>query len=200
MIIVNVDGADGTGKTTLVNGLVDYYTSIGKKITFLHFPRYNTELGKIIKKVLLKEINMNSSSFQMLCSADRLDWSIEEYPKMKEKYDILIVDRYSSSAIVYGQIEGLEPEEILFNDRKIAQPNVQIILLGDAEMSLNRMNNRNEASTKYENYDSITKATSYFEELKFHIPNVKFINAKEKVEDVKSQAIKFINECMEGII
>src|SRR5690554_1733780 len=112
-MLVNIDGADGVGKTTLVEGLMKYYTNQDKKITFLHFPRYETEIGKIIKKVLLKQNDtMHPAAFQMLCSADRVNWSAFDYPKLKKEYDIILVDRYSSSGIVYGQIDDLDKKEI----------------------------------------------------------------------------------------
>lgn len=194
MILVNIDGADGTGKTTLVNGLIDHYTNLGKKITYLHFPRYNTELGKVIKKVLLKELDMHISAFQMCCSADRLNWSVYELPKMKEEYDIIIVDRHTTSALVYGSMDGLEPEEILYNDRRIAQPDLNIILIGDAELSMERMSGRNEATTKYENIESITKATKGYLNLKNIIPNVEYISAYGTPEQVKNAAIELIEK------
>jgi dTMP kinase len=194
MLLLNVDGCDGCGKSTLVNGLVDHYTKLGKKITYLHFPRYNTELGKVIKKVLLKEIDMHQSAFQMCCSADRLNWSVYEYPKLKEEYDIIIVDRHTSSAIVYGSMDGLEPEEILYNDRRIAQPNINIILFADAETSMKRMAGRNEATTKYENIEAITNATKRYLKLHEILPNVYYIDAKKSIEENKQDAIDIIDK------
>ena len=32
------------------------------------------------------------------------------------------MDRYTTSGLVYGQIDGLNKEEILFNDRRIVKP------------------------------------------------------------------------------
>jgi dTMP kinase len=194
MILVSVDGADGTGKTTLVNGLIEHYTQQGLKITYLHFPRYNTELGKVIKKVLLKELDMHISAFQMCCSADRLNWSVYEYPKLKEEYDIIIVDRHTSSAIVYGSMDGLEPEEILYNDRRIAQPDINIILYADAETSMKRMSSRNEATTKYENTEAIMKATEKYLKLHELLPNVFYIDATKSIEENRQEAIDIINE------
>lgn len=194
MLLINVDGADGTGKTTLVNSLIDYYTYFGFKIIYLHFPRYNTELGKVIKRVLLKEIEMHPSAFQMCCSADRLNWSIYEYPNLKEQYDIIIVDRHTTSALVYGNMDGLDTEEIIYNDRRIAQPDLNLILYADAETSLNRMSHRNEATTKYENAESITRATEKYLCLHNILPNVHYIDSRKSKDAVKFEAIKIINE------
>lgn len=194
MLLISIDGADGVGKTTLINGLIEHYRQQGKKIDFVHFPRYNTELGKVIKKVLLKEIDMHQSAFQMCCSADRLNWSVYEYPKLKKEYDIIIVDRHTSSAIVYGSMDGLDPQEILYNDRRITQPDVNIILFASAETSMKRMANRNEAATKYENIEAITKATQGYLDLYKILPNVYYISADLTIDEVKNEAIKIIGK------
>ena len=196
-LIVGIDGTDGCGKTTLVNGLIDNYTKKGLKITFLHFPRYNTELGKVIKKVLLKELNFHPSAFQMMCSADRVNWSTYERPAMEEGYDIILVDRFTSSAIVYGQIEGLDPTEVQFNDRLIAPLDMNILLLVDPQISMQRMSGRDEAATKYENIEAMTKALKLYKELPSLIDNVYFVDASQSIEDVREIVTFLIDQRLE---
>lgn len=199
MILINIDGADGVGKTTLIEGLIQYYTNQNKKITYLHFPRYETEIGKIVRKVLIKENNkMHPAAFQMLCSADRVNWSIFEYPILKKEYDIILVDRHSSSGIIYGQIDGLDVNEVLCNDKHIIQPDIHIILIADVETSMNRMANRNEENTKYENIDGIKNATKLFLELKDILPNVNYINANQTIEEVLKESINIIERKING--
>jgi dTMP kinase len=197
MILINIDGADGVGKTTLIEGLIKYYTNQNKKITFLHFPRYETEIGQIVRSVLLKQNdNMHPAAFQMLCSADRVNWSEYDYPILKEEYDIILVDRHSSSGMVYGQIDGLDIQEILCNDKHIIQPDLHLILIANVETSLIRMANRDEETTKYENIEGIKNATRLFLELKDVLPNVNYINANRSVEEVLEESINIIERKM----
>ena len=198
MILINIDGADGVGKTTLIDGLINHYTNQNKKITFLHFPRYETEIGQIVRKVLLKKDNMHPAAFQMLCSADRVNWSVYDYPILKEEYDIILVDRHSSSGMVYGQIDGLDIEEILCNDKHIVQPDIHIILIADVKTSMERMANRDEESTKYENIEGIKNATNKFLELRNVLPNVNYINANISIEDVLKESINIIERVKNG--
>ena len=198
MILINIDGADGVGKTTLIDGLINHYTNQNKKITFLHFPRYETEIGQIVRKVLLKKDNMHPAAFQMLCSADRVNWSVYDYPILKEEYDIILVDRHSSSGMVYGQIDGLDIEEILCNDKHIVQPDIHIILIADVETSMERMANRDEESTKYENIEGIKNATDKFLELRNILPNVNYINANMGIQDVLKESINIIERIKNG--
>jgi len=193
MKLLNVDGCDGTGKSTLVNGLINHYTNLGKKITFLHFPRYDTEIGKVIKKVMYKEIEMHPSALQMLYSSDRLNWYTYEFPKLKEEFDIVIVDRYLTSGMVYGAVDGLDPQEILFNDRRTAKPDANIILVADVETSLKRMAIRNEIATLYENALNIETATNNYRNLINLIPNVYYIDATKSIEDNLTDALIIID-------
>jgi len=198
MILINIDGADGVGKTTLIEGLIQHYTKQNKKITFLHFPRYDTEIGTIVRKVLLKKTDMHPAAFQMLCSADRVNWSVYDYPILKEEYDIILVDRHSSSGMVYGQIDGLDIQEILCNDKHIVQPDIHIILIADVEISLKRMSQRDEETTKYENIEGITKATEIFLGLRNVLPNINYINANMSIEDVLEESINIIERVNNG--
>jgi dTMP kinase len=194
MKLINVDGADGVGKSILVEGLIKYYTIQGKKITFLHFPRYDTEIGKVIKKVAYKEIEMHPSSLQMLYSSDRLNWYTYDFTKLEQEFDIVIVDRYLTSGMVYGEVDGLDPQEILFNDRRTAKPDANIILIADAETSLKRMSKRNETATRYENEDNIRTATEKYLNLKNLISDVYYIDAKQSIENVLYDAIDIIEK------
>lgn len=192
-LLLCLEGCDGTGKSTLLNGIIDHYSKENFKIHHTHFPIYSEPIGKVIKSVLLKEQVMDISAFQCLCSAQRINWSILEYPKLANEYDIIIVDRYTPSAVVYSQIEGLQAEDILFNERKVIKPDINLVLLANPEVSMQRMGGRNEAATKYENIESISKALKFYLELPEHIDNVYFIDAEQSIEDVKNAAIQLID-------
>jgi dTMP kinase len=192
-LLVCVEGTDGSGKSTLIDGLIQYYTKQNLRIYYLHFPIYSDPLGKVIKSVLLKEQVMDISAFQCLCSSQRINWSVLEYPKLKDQYDIIIVDRYTPSAVVYSQIEGLQAEDILFNERKVIKPDMNIVLLLDPQVSMQRMSGRDEAATKYENIESMTKALELYKRLAEHVENVYFVDAEQDIETVKGIVIQLID-------
>ena len=193
MLMINIDGADGTGKTTLVEGLMKYYVDMGKKTAYVHFPRYNTEIGQVILKVLKKELEMHPSALQMLYSADRLNWSTYEYPQLCKTHDIVFVDRYLTSGIVYGGTDGVESDEILYNCRKNIVPNLNLILLADATTLVNRINRRGEEATMYETYNTIKEAVKRYSKLHTLIQNIYYINATQSKEAVLENAIQHIN-------
>jgi dTMP kinase len=174
-ILVNIDGANGVGKSTLVDGLKAHYEAQGLKVYFIHFPRYETETGKLLKKSLSKEIEMNPFSQQMIMSADRLDWDNFVYSKIKEEYDIIIVDRYYTSALVYGNFDGIPYEDILHYDKYTAKPDANIILLGHTETLIKRLTSRDRELRKYETEEILNKAHDLYKNLNEIIDNVEYI-------------------------
>jgi thymidylate kinase len=100
--------------------------------------------------------------------------------------------------MVYGQIDGLDIEEILCNDKHIVQPDIHIILIADVETSMERMANRDEESTKYENIEGIKNATDKFLELRNILPNVNYINANMGIQDVLKESINIIERIKNG--
>ena len=95
--------------------------------------------------------------------------------------------------MVYSQIEGLQAEDILFNERKVIKPDMNIILLLDPQVSMQRMSGRDEAATKYENIESMTKALELYKRLAEHVENVYFVDAEQDIETVKGIVIQLID-------
>jgi dTMP kinase len=193
MILVSIDGVDCTGKSSLIEGLIDHYSKQNLRLEYLHFPRYNTELGKIIRRVLSREITMHPASFQMLCSADRLEWSMNEYPKMKDEFDVVLVDRHTTSGLVYGLLDGLDKEEILQNDRRIVKPDINIILYANVDVLLKRLADRGETTTLYEKKEIMEKALGKYMELYKYYPSIFYINAEQSKAEVLREAVDVID-------
>lgn len=194
MIFLNVDGTDGSGKSTLVKELQKYFKKRNKKTIHTHFPRYNTEIGKVIRKVLTKEIDMNPAALQMLYSADRVNWSTYQFSQYSKEYDVIIADRYTTSGLVYGQHDGLALEEILHNELRIKKPDIHFILYVDPEIAMERINNRGEQITKYENINTLKVAIKKYKSLRDILPNVYLINSNSSINNMVNQAIKIIDD------
>ena len=52
MLIV-IEGLDGAGKSTQLKMVTSYFSSLGRKVDYLHFPRYTAPIyGDLIAKFL----------------------------------------------------------------------------------------------------------------------------------------------------
>ena len=143
---------------------------------------------------------MHPSALQMLYSTDRLNWYTYTYPQLVDKYDIVLVDRYLTSGMVYGEIDGLDPEEILFNDRRTKMPDIHIILYADAETVVDRINSRQEDKGMYETLEIIKQANVKYRNLRNYLDDVFCIDASLSKDEVLKEAIRIIDRKLREVV
>ena len=104
--LIVVEGAcDGIGKSTQYSLLKDYLISKGNKVTYHHFPSYNTVQGAPVEKYLAGEYgkisDLSPYFITNLYAMDRaITWNID----LKKNYlagDTILLDRYTTSSLIY---------------------------------------------------------------------------------------------------
>lgn len=190
MKLYNIDGPDGVGKSTLVNGLTKHFEECGKRISFIHFPRYNTAIGTLIREALFIRTEMDPKSMQMLYSADRLNFTRFDLPVLSQVLDVLIVDRYITSGLVYGRVDGVCADDILLFDRETKKPNLNIILTASPETLMNRMNSKEK--DRYENFETQKKVIEYYKTIHTYFPKTVYIDAETTPSEVLRSTIAAI--------
>lgn len=159
-----VEGCDGSGKTTLIKKLKEYYKKIKKdKIIFLKEPG-STKLGECIRDMILKNKDLEDISVQTqlyLFMAARIEL-IEKVikPKLKEGYTV-ICDRFALSTWVYQNAMDSSLSNIikfLIEDlsRRIKVDGT-IYLSIDASTAISRINNedRKKDNNSFDEKDAI---------------------------------------------
>lgn len=104
--IIVIEGAcDGIGKTTQYELLYKHLLADKNKVTTHHFPSYNVYQGKSVEEYLKgnygKLDELSPYFINNLYASDR---AITWYTKLKtayEKGDILLLDRYTTSSLIY---------------------------------------------------------------------------------------------------
>lgn len=104
--IIVIEGAcDGIGKTTQYELLYKHLLADNNKVTTHHFPSYNVYQGKGVEEYLKgnygKLDELSPYFINNLYASDR---AITWYTKLKtayEKGDILLLDRYTTSSLIY---------------------------------------------------------------------------------------------------
>ena len=104
--LIVIEGAcDGIGKTTQYNLLNDYFKSLNKDVYNHHFPSYGTYQGKGVEKYLAGDFgNIKDISPYFINSLYAYDRFITWYEELKKEYDagkIIILDRYTTSSLIY---------------------------------------------------------------------------------------------------
>lgn len=113
-LIVLEGSCDGIGKTTQHDLLKQRLITEGKKITTHHFPSYNTYQGAPVEKYLDGKYGSPSELspyfINSLYAVDRgITW-IEELKPAYEQGNIILLDRYTTSSLIYqaATIENIE--------------------------------------------------------------------------------------------
>ena len=113
--LIVIEGAsDGIGKTTQYNLLKEKLISEDSHITSHHFPSYDTYQGKPVEEYLKGNFgNPDNLSPYFINSLYAIDRAITWHTSLKESFekgDIILLDRYTTSSLIY-QSALIEDEE-----------------------------------------------------------------------------------------
>lgn len=124
-LYIAVEGIDGSGKTTQVDRLVEYFKKQGKKVIKTREPRKDEGLiGKLIQQILHGKTKVPSVAFQYLFSADREMHHKELILPALEKGDVVISDRCFWSAVPYGILDKEEKTDKNTVDRYLVAQSI----------------------------------------------------------------------------
>ena len=114
--LIVVEGAcDGIGKTTQFNKLKEHLQNDGKEVANHHFPTYGTYYGAPVEKYLQGEFGSPKElSPYFVNSLYAVDRAVAWYKELKELYDkgdIVLLDRYTTSSLIYQSALIKNPDE-----------------------------------------------------------------------------------------
>ena len=146
-MFISVEGIEGCGKSTLVNGLGQYLKE--RKIDYvLTKETGSTSIGKILRTILLdKKQQISPLTELLLMFSDRLDHLDKVIKPSLEEGKIVITDRYIDSTYAYqGAGRGISKNIIddLVSQTEITIPDRTILLDLDPKVGLKRASSRNE--------------------------------------------------------
>jgi len=129
--IIVVEGPDRVGKQTQTNLLKQTFLNYGLFATVVEVPIRSMVTYRIIywmlKNGMAKKFPKIFQWFQYL---NRKIFQIFTLPYLEERYDAIIMDRWSLSTIVYGTAEGVPKQHTIGLAKKLRQPDYTIILHG----------------------------------------------------------------------
>lgn len=154
------EAGDGVGKSTQVQMLADYYKTERNIEPFVCRQPGNTELGNIIRTILLGDKYkdcMCKEAERLLFAADHAQFIEEIIIPMMDSNSIIIQDRYTAySNFVYG-VCGSGVDEGFMELLNIATrgyyPDVVFLLDLDPEVARERMDLRGEMKTRVDKLD-----------------------------------------------
>lgn len=207
-LYISLEGVDGSGKTTQVERLTEYYKSQGKNVVTTREPRKVGLMGDLIHKILLGEEKIPSVSLQYLFSADRAAHHEELILPSLKRGDVVISDRCFWSAIVYGILDRtggvydkseadllLITQSILSMYHQFTIPDYTFYLQVDLVTSLKRLGEKTAKKEIYEEPAKIEKLITGYNYLLSRFPEeiIKIDGTKqpnEITQEIVSKSIK----------
>ena len=121
-----IEGIDQSGKKTQSILLRNRLKKKGYKVGYISFPKYNTSIGKLVKKCLHDD-SFSLEMSHILLSANR--WESEKEIRYKlENMDFVVCNRYCDSNIAYGLANGLKKEWLENLDLGLPRPDLTILI------------------------------------------------------------------------
>ncbi len=119
------EGINGSGKTTIINKLIELYKKKNQKCLYLKFPNRTSKSGIVINDFLTNKIKFNSLEEQIKIFADnRKEAQDTIYNFLLSGY-IIICDRYLYSNLAYTMTDqSLD----IYNNKLNKYINIQTIL------------------------------------------------------------------------
>ena len=149
-----IEGLDGSGKSTQIEWLRDYFQSKGEAVHITHEPT-DLPTGRLIRQVLRKEIEMDPRTLAALFAADRVEHLFHPaegiLAKLAGGYHV-IASRYYFSSLAY-QGEFMDPAYVASLNRlaKGTLPaDLTVFLDLEPAQSMQRIANRREAAELFE--------------------------------------------------
>lgn len=203
-----IEGNDGTGKSTQVAKLAEYFRARGQAVCVVEEPGSDdpekstliaNELRNVIKNGdLARSAAVNVALFS---AARRELWREKIQPALQRGEIVLSARNYISTLVYQGQAEGYDEAEILrltklFTDEKYLHPDVMIIL----SLSHDKREERIAMRGELKNPDTFESRGQDFQEKitngylkiakKYEIPVVLADGSVEEVHDMLIDEIK----------
>lgn len=204
-LFVTFEGLDGSGKSTQVRKLAQWFSEQGRSVTVLRQPG-GTRIGDSIRALLLdsRTQGLAPRAELGLMFSDRAQAIAEIICPALERGDVILCDRYTDSTEAYqGGGRELGSELVLQLHKAMCQnlqPDLTFLLLPDFDRSLDRARKRNARSkgkdeNRFEREDELFYRRVYdkYREIAHREPSrVVMIEGDDGIEEVHQRIMEAV--------
>jgi dTMP kinase len=202
-----LEGIDGSGKTTQIERLYEYFKKQGKEVVRTREPRKDEGLiGELIQKILNGKTKVPAVAIQYLFSADRGMHHAELIEPALKDGQIVISDRCFWSAVPYGVLDLEEDfsdntakyilvsQSILSMYHQFIAPDTTIYLDIPTDLAMERLSKLAHEKEIYEEKQKIIKAKKGYDWLLKEFPEeFKIVDGTQSVDEVTAEILKKIS-------
>lgn len=176
MIIIGLEGLDKSGKRSQSELLYKALYERGYNVQKSEFHRYDTPTGQLIRRFLDGEYQPGQYAIECIMAADKYaqaSW----FEELAEETDVLILDRYLTSQLVYSYANGVDIDFTINILRYMSEPDFQFYLDIEPDESMRRKGEHGD-NDKYESNKELL----------------------EKVQDLYQRYMEVEEECGKGLV
>lgn len=192
-VFIAIEGLDGSGASTQVDRIKQYFKSQKKPAYFTAEPTTDI-IGGIIRACLSGEWKMdNPEALQLMFASDRANHLTKEIIPQLEKGRAVITDRYFLSSIAYGSLDITDTEWLSQINSQFILPDLTILLKVSVDVCVKRIKKARTGIELFDNKNKLNKVWQTYLSISKKYPNIVIIDG-EKEEDEVFNDIKEILE------
>jgi dTMP kinase len=188
-----VEGIDGAGSTTLVNGLVAHCRSVRRPVRMTHEPS-SGPIGSMIRQVLTRRLGVPGNlgpvplgwtTMALLFAADRLDHLDTEILPLLAEGITVVCDRYDLSSLTYQVVtataDGADETQSALDwvrelNRRARRPDLTIVLDVDPAVAAQRRMQRGLGREIYEETELQARLAAAYVQAEKLVPSDRIVH------------------------
>ena len=183
---------DKSGKATQAKLLYERMKHAGFICEKSEFHRYDTPTGDLIRKFLYSEYDADQYTIELIMTADKQSQQNWFAKLNKQRVEFLILDRYTSSQIVYSLANGIKIEWTRSLQKHLIKPSLEIFIDIPVDVSMNRKG-KNITDDKYEtNKELLTNVRENYKRIFHNRSNGFTVDGMQSVEEVHESIWRII--------
>lgn len=203
-LFITLEGGEGSGKSTAINAINEYFLSRGYKTLVSREPG-GIKIGEEIRTVILDKENtmMTPECETLLYAASRIQLLNEKIIPALNDGIVVILDRYIDSSFVYQGVArgvGIKNVERANGFALSYMPNITFFLDVRPEVGLKRLSGRDKMDRlDLESIDFHNKVyNGYLEVMKMYPERIKRIDGEQAPELVIKQITDVLDKVIKG--
>lgn len=203
-LFITLEGGEGSGKSTAINAINEYFLSRGYKTLVSREPG-GIKIGEEIRSVILDKENtmMTPECETLLYAASRIQLLNEKIIPALNDGIVVILDRYIDSSFVYQGVArgvGIKNVERANGFALSYMPNITFFLDVRPEVGLKRLSGRDKMDRlDLESIDFHNKVyNGYLEVMEMYPERIKRIDGEQAPELVIKQITDVLDKAIKG--
>ena len=190
------EGLDGSGQSTQVKLLKEYFDRQGLAAILTKEPTQWTEAGKKIKDALEGREEIAPLKLQELFCEDRREHLEKEIIPVLKNGKIVVCDRYFFSTLAFGGI-NVPIEKLKILNQDFLYPDMIFYLQVRPEVCVERINQRGKGVKFFEKLEKLKKVAANYAELAKKFQGVKVLNGEKKIKEIHQEVLMTVKKLLE---